>query len=119
MSMPIVYKLLFVKIDENLLDRSCEKRKTITQSQERDEYPIYNKREGFVDWPHIVQELPSKTLLKETEGRIDVTRTRGRKRKQLKKYSKEKTGYWKFKEKARDRALWRTGSTQILERKIK
>ena len=52
---------------------------------------------------------------------------------------KEKTGYWKFKEKARDRALWRTrfgrrsglvvrqttewtffpGLTQILERKKK
>jgi hypothetical protein len=25
------------------------------------------KKEGYVDWPHIVQELPSKTLLKETE----------------------------------------------------
>lgn len=38
MNMPaIVYKLLFVKIGENQLDRSCEQRKSITQSQERDE----------------------------------------------------------------------------------
>ena len=67
MNMPaIVYKLLFVKIGENQLGRSCEKRKSIMQSQERDEYPIY-KKEGYVDWTHIVRELPSKTLLKEIE----------------------------------------------------
>jgi hypothetical protein len=140
MNMPTtVYKLPFVKIGENQLDRSCEKRKGITRSQERDEYPIYKKKKkkGYVDWPHIVQELPSKTVLKEKEGRIDVMGTRGRRRKQLKDDRKEKTGYWKFKEKVRDRALWRTrfgrryglvvrhttewtfspGSTPILERK--
>jgi len=62
LNMPaIAYKVLFVKIGENQLDRSCEKRKSIWQSQERHEYPIYNKKEGHVDWPHIVQELPSKT----------------------------------------------------------
>jgi hypothetical protein len=98
MNMPaIVYKLLFVKIGENQLDQSCEKRKSIMQSQERDEYPIHNKKEGYVDWPHIVQELPSNTLLQETERRKYVTGTRRRRRKQLKDDSKKKTGYWKFK----------------------
>jgi hypothetical protein len=105
----IVYKLLFVKIGENQLDRSGEIRKSIMQSQERDEYPTYNKKVGYMDWPHIVQQLNSKkTLLKETEGRIDVTGTGGRRRKQLTDDSKEKTGYWKFKEKAPFRALCRT-----------
>jgi hypothetical protein len=43
-----------------------------------------------------------------TEGRVDVTRRQGRRRKQLLEYLKEETGYWKLKEDAPDRAVWRT-----------
>jgi hypothetical protein len=42
------------------------------------------------------------------EGRIEVTGKRGRRRKQLMDDLKEKRGYWKLKEEALDRTLWRT-----------
>jgi hypothetical protein len=42
------------------------------------------------------------------EGRIEVTGRRGRRRQQLLDDFKEKRGYWKFKEEALDRTLWRT-----------
>jgi hypothetical protein len=42
------------------------------------------------------------------EERIEVTGRRGRKRKQLLHDLKEKRGYWKLKEEALDRTLWRT-----------
>ena len=41
------------------------------------------------------------------EGRIEVTKTRGRRSKQLLDL-KQKTGYWKFKEEALDRTVRRT-----------
>jgi hypothetical protein len=43
-----------------------------------------------------------------TEGRIEVTGRRGRRRKQLLDDLKEKREYWKMKEEALDRNLWRT-----------
>ena len=42
------------------------------------------------------------------EGRIEVTGRRERRRKQLLNDLKEKKGYWKFKEEALDRTVWRT-----------
>jgi hypothetical protein len=42
------------------------------------------------------------------EGRIEMTGRRGRRRKQLLDYLKEKRRYWKLKEEALDRTLWRT-----------
>jgi hypothetical protein len=42
------------------------------------------------------------------EGRIEMTGRRGRRRKQLLDDLKEKKIYWKLKEKALDRTLWRT-----------
>ena len=42
-------------------------------------------------------------------GGIEVTGRRGRRRKQLLDDLKEKIGYWKVKEKALDRILWRAG----------
>jgi hypothetical protein len=41
-------------------------------------------------------------------GRIEMTGRRGRTRKQLLDDLKEKKRYWKLKEEALDRALWRT-----------
>jgi hypothetical protein len=43
------------------------------------------------------------------EGRIEMTGRRGRRRKQLLDDLKEKRRYWKLKEEALDRTLWRTG----------
>jgi hypothetical protein len=42
------------------------------------------------------------------EGRIELTGRRGRKRKQLLDDLKENKRYWKLKEEALDRNLWRT-----------
>jgi predicted transposase YdaD len=43
------------------------------------------------------------------EGRIEVTRRRGRRSKQVLDDLEEKRGYWNLKEEALDRTLWRTG----------
>jgi hypothetical protein len=43
------------------------------------------------------------------EERIEMTGRRGRRRKQLLDELKEKRRYWKLKEEALDRTLWRTG----------
>jgi hypothetical protein len=45
---------------------------------------------------------------REIEGRIKVTVIRGRRREQLLDDLKEKRGYWKLKEEALDRTVWRT-----------
>jgi hypothetical protein len=42
------------------------------------------------------------------EGRIEVTGRRGRRRKQLLDDLKDKRRYWKLKEEALDRTVWRT-----------
>jgi hypothetical protein len=42
------------------------------------------------------------------EGRIEVRGRRGKRRKQLLDDLKEKRRYWKLKEEALDRTLWRT-----------
>jgi len=43
------------------------------------------------------------------EGRVEVTKIRGRRRKQLLDDLTEKGGYWKLKGEALDRTVWRTG----------
>jgi hypothetical protein len=42
------------------------------------------------------------------EGRIEMTGRRGRRRKQLLDDLKKKRGYWKLKDEALDRTMWRT-----------
>jgi hypothetical protein len=42
------------------------------------------------------------------EGKLEMTERRGRRRKQLLDDLKEKGRYWKLKEEALDRTLWRT-----------
>jgi hypothetical protein len=37
------------------------KNQDVKQSQRRKKYPTYNKKkEGYMDWLHLAQELPSK-----------------------------------------------------------
>jgi hypothetical protein len=47
-------------------------------------------------------------ILGKLEGRIEMTGRRGRRRKQLLDDPKEKRRYWKLKDEALDRTLWRT-----------
>jgi hypothetical protein len=75
-----------------------------------EEYPHTIKRRK-ADW--IGHILSRNCLLKHViegklEGRIEMTGRRGRRRKQLLDDLKEKRRYWKLKEEALDRTLWRT-----------
>jgi hypothetical protein len=63
-----------------------------------------------MDWSHLAYELPTKKHVIEGKigGRIEVTGRRGRKHKQVLDDLKEKRKYWKLKEEALDRTMWRT-----------
>jgi hypothetical protein len=58
---------------------------------------------------HLAQELPSKTHIEgKIEGRIEVTERRQRRSQNLLDDLKEKRGYWKLKQEALDRTMWKT-----------
>jgi hypothetical protein len=59
---------------------------------------------------HILRKncLLKQVIEGKLEGRIEMTGRRGRRRKQLLDALKEKRRYWKLKEEALDRTLWRT-----------
>jgi len=85
----------------------------------RNEEVLHRDKEESNDWRGIRRRanrigpnLHTNCLLKRVikgkiDGRIEVTGRRGRRRKQVQDDLKEKTGYWKLKEKALDRILWR------------
>jgi len=96
------------KKGENWLDRSCEKWRSIKQSQ-REIYRTYNTKK---EASGIVYILRRNCLLKHViqgnvEGRIDVTGRR-RRRKQLLDDIKEMIGCCKLKEETLDSTVWRT-----------
>jgi hypothetical protein len=48
------WNVVLEKNGEDQLDQSCEKWRSITQSQGGEEYPIYNKKkQGYLDWSHL------------------------------------------------------------------
>jgi hypothetical protein len=72
---------------------------------------LNTRRTGKANWIFPISH--SNRLLKHIieeniEGRIEVTGRRGRKPKQLLDYLKDTRGYWKLKEEALDRTVWRT-----------
>jgi hypothetical protein len=86
--------------NEEVLDRVKEERNIVHTTKTRK-----------ANW--IGQILRRNCLLKQVieeklEGRIEIMGRRGRRRKQLLDYLKEKRRYWKLKEDAPDRALWKT-----------
>jgi hypothetical protein len=77
----------------------------------KEERNILHKIRRKVNW--ICHILRKNCLLKhmiegKLEGRLQMTGGRGRRRKQLLDDLKEKRRYWKLKEVALDRTLWRT-----------
>jgi hypothetical protein len=96
--------------DEDQLDRFVKNEEVLHTVKE--EWSIrHTIKERQADW--IGPNLHRNCLLKPlTEGeikvRIDVTRRRGRRRNQLLDELKETGRYWKLKEEALDRTLWRT-----------
>jgi hypothetical protein len=86
--------------NEEVLHRVKEERNTL--------HTVKGSRGNCID--HILRR---NCLLKyvtegKIEGRIEVTARRRRRRKQLLDYLKAKRGYWKLKEEALDRTVWRT-----------
>ena len=99
------------KDGEDWLDRSCEKWKSITMSQGGNEYPTQNKKKRRPNWiGHILRRncCPKHVTAGKTEERMKVTGRWERRRRQLLDDLKKKRGYWKLKQKALDRNVWRT-----------
>jgi hypothetical protein len=77
--------------------------------EERNIVPTIKRRKA--NWiGHILRRncLLKHVIEGKLEGRIEMTGRRGRLRKQLLDDLKEKRRYWKLKEEALDRTLWRT-----------
>jgi hypothetical protein len=95
-------------VETSWIDR--ERNKILqTVKEERNILQVIKRRK--TNWiGHIMRKncLLKYIIEGKIERRVEVTGTRGRRRKQLLDDLKEKRGYWKLKEEALDRALWRT-----------
>ena len=92
------------------LDRSCESEEVLLGVKE-DRNILHTIKRTKANW--IDDTLCRNFLLKcvaegNTEGRIEVTVRRGRRRKQLLDVRKETRGYWRWKFEALDHVLSRT-----------
>jgi hypothetical protein len=96
------------KDGEDQLDRSCE---TWRVNEERNILHTMKRRTANCVG-HILRRnwLLKHVIEGKIERRIDVTWRRGRRRKQLMNDLKEKRGFFKLKEEAIDRTVWRTWS---------
>jgi len=94
------------------MNRSREKKKEVLQRVKKDRNVQHTTKRRKNNWTSHM--LRRNCLLKHVtegkmEGKLVVTGRRGRRSKQLLNELQEKTGYWKLKEEALDRILWRTG----------
>jgi hypothetical protein len=98
------------KDGEDQLDPSCEELKSIALGQGGEEYPAYIKRSKVNCIGHILHRnwLLKHVIEGKKERRLEMTGKRRRRLKYLLDDLKEKTGYWKLKEKALNFTLWRT-----------
>jgi len=97
--------MVLERAGEDQLDRSCEKRRSVTKNKVGKEYPTYSKRMK-ANWIGSIlcrNLLPKHVIEKKIEGRIEEIR----RCKQLLDDLKEERGYWKLKEEAIYRNLWR------------
>jgi hypothetical protein len=69
---------------------------------------VFSRKANWIG--HILRRncLLKHVIEEKLEGRIEMTGRRGKRRKQLLDVLKEKRSYWKLKEEALDRTLWRT-----------
>ena len=111
------WNMALKKDGENLLDRSCEKCRSVTKGQ-RERNILRTGKGRKANW--IGQILLRNCLLKHAikgklEGRIEVVGRREWRRKQLLDDLKETRRHRKLKEEALDRAAWRTRFERGLE----
>jgi hypothetical protein len=95
------------------LDRSCEKFITekVLQGVKEERNILHTIKRSKANWiDHILRRncLLKHTIEGKLEGRTEMTGRRGRRRKQLLDGLKKERRYWKLKEEALDRTLWRT-----------
>jgi hypothetical protein len=86
--------------NEEVLHRVKEERNILHTIKRREANWIGHILRGNCLLRHVIEG--------KLEGRIEMTGRRGRRRKQLLDDLKEKRIYWKLKEEAIDRTLWRT-----------
>jgi hypothetical protein len=94
---------------EDQLDRSCEKRRSITESQGA-RNNLHEIRKRKANWiGHILRRncLLQWVIEGKIKGGIEVTGRGGRKRRKLLDDLKERRGYSHLKEEALDRNIWR------------
>jgi hypothetical protein len=85
--------------------------KKVLQVVTEEKYILHAIRRRKANWiGHILHRncLLKHVIEGKLEGRIEMTGRRGRRRKQLLDDLKEKRSYWKLKEEALDRTLWRS-----------
>jgi len=112
-----VIKFLFVIIFvKDHFDRSCGGMKKCFIESSGTEIFYIQKKKRKANWTgHVLRMncLLKHVLKGKTEERIEVTGRRGRRRKELLENLKYKRGYWKLKDEALDRSLWRTGFERV------
>jgi hypothetical protein len=97
------------KYGEDQSERSCEKLRSIRIKEERNILQRIKRREANWICHSLRRNCHAKHVIQGTiDGRIEVTGRRGRRRKELMDDLKKNWGYWKLKEEALGRTLWRT-----------
>jgi hypothetical protein len=86
--------------NEEVLHRVKEERNIL--------YRIIRRKANCIGHILLINRLLKHVIEGKLDGRIEMTGRGGRRRKQLLDGLKEKRRYWKLKEEALDRTLWRT-----------
>ena len=94
----------------NQLDRSYENGEVLLGDKEDRNIlrTIKRTKANWIDDTLCWNFLLKRVAKGNTEGRVEMTGRRGRRRKQLLDVRKETRGYWRWKDEALDHILWRT-----------
>jgi len=100
------WNVVLEKDGEDLLDRSCEKWRSVSDQR----YTIHEIRKRKANWiAHILRRncLLQHVIERKIKGQIEVTRRRCRRRKKLLDDLKDRRWYCQLKEEALDCTMWR------------
>ena len=100
------------------MDRSCEKLRSVTYRVSEERNILHKIRKRKANWICLI--LCRNCLLKQViegkiKGEMEVTRRRGRRRRNLLDDLKDRRGYSHLKEEALDRTMWRNRFGGALE----
>jgi hypothetical protein len=103
--------VLLEKNGEDQLERLCERNQEVLHRVNEERNILNTIKRSKAHWiGHILNRncLLKHVIEGKLVGRIEMIRRRGRRRKQLLDDLKEKRRYWKLKEEALNRTVWRT-----------